>query len=226
VLARWYLWAPGLLAANVIWYELGPTFAVAGWMVLAVGLLVVGIRWRHDDLRLQAYILAVAAVARCGAVNVHAPVTLSRFEDPVVVGAGVTLLCFVAQMLTPRHGRPPLTTSPAVAWLDGHARTGFALLGTALLTVLLYHETSARVLTMAWSIEAAAILVFGFVAHERAMRLSGLLLLATCIVKLFAIDFRELDAMARIISFIVLGLLLVAASWVYTRYRDQLHRYL
>ena len=79
---------------------------------------------------------------------------------------------------------------------------------------------------MAWSIEAAAILVFGFVAHERAMRLSGLLLLATCIVKLFAIDFRELDAMARIISFIVLGLLLVAASWVYTRYRDQLHRYL
>ena len=47
------------------------------------------------------------------------------------------------------------------------------MLGTALLTVLLYHETSARVLTMAWSIEAAAILVFGFVAHERAIGWAG-----------------------------------------------------
>ncbi len=205
---------------------LGESFTVVGWMAFAVGLLLVGVRRRHDDLRLQAYILAVAAVTRCWAVNFYASAAPSRFADPAVVGAGVSLLCFMAQMLAPRPGRPPVTTAPAVAWLDGHARMGFALLGTVLLTVLLYHETSARVLTMAWGIEAAAILVLGFVAHERALRLSGLLLLATCIVKLFALDFRELDAMARIISFIVLGLLLVSASWVYTRYRDQLHRYL
>jgi hypothetical protein len=30
--------------------------------------------------------------------------------------------------------------------------------------------------------------------------------------------------MSRIVSFIVLGFLLLAASWVYTRYREQLKR--
>jgi hypothetical protein len=226
VLARGYVWASALLAISLLWYELGPTFASVGWMGLVVGLLIVGIRWKLDDLRVQAYLLAVATFALCWVATLEASSAAPGLADPRVVGGAVIVLLFVAQLLTPRTGAPLLTTSPSVAWLDGHARTGFAMLGTGLMTVLLYHETSARMLTMAWGVEAAAILVFGFVARERALRLSGLLLLAVCVVKLFALDFRELDAMARIISFIVLGLLLVAASWVYTRYRDQLHRYL
>ncbi len=225
-LARGYLWAAALLATSLLWYEVGPAFAAAAWAGLVVGLLIAGIRGQHDDLRTQAYLLSVAAVARSVATTFDASLAAPGLADPRVACGTVIVLLFVAQLLAPRPGAAPIAASPAVAWLDGHARMGFAMLGTGLLTVLLYHETSARVLTMAWGLEAGTILVFGFAARERALRLSGLLLLAACIVKLFALDFRELDAMARIISFIVLGLLLVAASWIYTRYRDQLHRYL
>jgi uncharacterized membrane protein len=37
---------------------------------------------------------------------------------------------------------------------------------------------------------------------------------------------RNLETLPRIFSFIVLGLLLVGVSWIYTRFRDQVRRYL
>jgi len=50
--------------------------------------------------------------------------------------------------------------------------------------------------------------------------------LAVCTGKLFFWDLRNLDTLPRIVSFIVLGLLLVAVSWIYTRFRDQVQRIL
>ena len=47
-----------------------------------------------------------------------------------------------------------------------------------------------------------------------------------CTLKLFFWDLRNLETLPRIISFIVLGLLLVTVSWVYTRFRDQVQRFL
>jgi uncharacterized membrane protein len=44
--------------------------------------------------------------------------------------------------------------------------------------------------------------------------------------KLFVYDLRELDTVSRILSFIVLGVMLMAASWLYTRFRDKLSRLL
>ena len=58
------------------------------------------------------------------------------------------------------------------------------------------------------------------------LRLSGLALFLICTVKLFFWDLRNLETLPRIISFIVLGLLLVTVSWVYTRFRDQVRRFL
>ncbi len=58
------------------------------------------------------------------------------------------------------------------------------------------------------------------------LRLSGLALLFLCILKLFAYDLQQLEALARILSFVVLGLVLLAVSWVYTTYREQIRKLL
>jgi hypothetical protein len=221
-LVRWYPWVPATLGAALVSYEARAEFVAPGWIMLAVALLLFGLRRRIDEYRVQGYLLSVAASGVCWATNFSEP----GWHDATAAGVVVIVLCFAGQLISLRPGAPPLTERSFAGWLDRHARMGYALLGTLLLTALLYWEASARALTVAWSIEAAAILVFGFIAHERALRLSGLVLLAVCIVKLFAMDFRELDALSRIVSFIVLGVLLVAASWVYTRYREQLHKYL
>jgi len=81
-------------------------------------------------------------------------------------------------------------------------------------------------LTVAWGIEGLALLGAGFPLRDRVQRLSGLLLFLICVLKLFLYDLRELETINRIISFIVLGVILVSVSWVYTRFRDRIQRYL
>ena len=93
-------------------------------------------------------------------------------------------------------------------------------------TALLQDFVSGRRLTLAWSAEAITLLGAGIGLQRRQLRLSGLLLFAVCMGKLFFWDFSQLDTMSRILSFIGLGCLLIAASWAYSRFREQIHRYL
>ena len=79
---------------------------------------------------------------------------------------------------------------------------------------------------MAWGGEGLVLLVSGFPLRDRILRLSGLALLVACILKLFLWDLRHLDTLPRIFSFIVLGLILVGVSWIYTRFRERVQRYL
>jgi len=81
-------------------------------------------------------------------------------------------------------------------------------------------------LTIAWGLEGVALLAAGFPLADRVLRLSGLAILVGCIGKLFFWDLSYLDTLPRIFSFIVLGALLVGVSWVYTRFREQVERYL
>jgi len=81
-------------------------------------------------------------------------------------------------------------------------------------------------LTIAWGVQGVALLAAGFPLRDRLLRLSGLAILLFCILKLFVYDLSYLDTLPRIFSFLVLGLILVAVSWVYTRFRDRVARYL
>jgi uncharacterized membrane protein len=53
-----------------------------------------------------------------------------------------------------------------------------------------------------------------------------LFLFLVCVMKLFFYDLRQLGTFNRILSFIVLGAILIAVSWIYTRFRDRIQRYL
>ena len=79
---------------------------------------------------------------------------------------------------------------------------------------------------LSWSLEGIVLLAAGFAARERMLRLSGLGLLLLCIGKVFFFDLRNLETMYRILSFIGLGLILLAVSWIYTRFREELRRLL
>ena len=89
-----------------------------------------------------------------------------------------------------------------------------------------WYRVSGSLLTVAWGGEGLVLLVSGFPLRDRILRLSGLALLVACILKLFLWDLRHLDTLPRIFSFIVLGLILVGVSWIYTRFRERVQRYL
>ena len=185
-------------ACDGLWL-LTPAAATAPALALfTLALLFAGLR-RH------AYAVAALAFARCWWSN------LAGGLDPVLATATVVACLYAAQFLSAR---------------DSRARWYLSLLGTALWTLLLYYQVAGNLRTVAWGIEGVALLGSGFPLRDRALRQSGMALLLGCILKLFVWDLRHLETLARIFSFLALGLFLVGVSWVYTQFRDRVARYL
>ena len=92
--------------------------------------------------------------------------------------------------------------------------------------MLLFHEVAGRVLTVAWGIQGLSLLLAGFPLRERCLRLSGLVLLLGCVLKLFLYDLRYLDMPHRVASFLVLGVILIGVSFFYSRFRERISRFL
>jgi len=149
-----------------------------------------------------------------------------------MVSAAVLIRCLGLDMSA---ARPIVAVAPVIAifWatmlrrrLGSFFRIIFSLLATVLLGALIFHEVGGSILTVAWGAEAIVLLAAGFALRDRVLRLSGLALFLVCTLKLFFWDLRNLETLPRIMSFIVLGLLLVAVSWVYTRFRAQVQKFL
>jgi uncharacterized membrane protein len=68
-----------------------------------------------------------------------------------------------------------------------------------------------------WMAYGAMLMVVGFFRRSAFVRWQALLLIAVTIVKVFVYDVSQLDRGYRIVSFIVLGVLLLAISFVYQR---------
>ncbi|MCE5307811.1 MAG: DUF2339 domain-containing protein [Acidobacteriales bacterium] len=216
-LCRAYLYTAAFLAFVLMRFELGRVFTVTGWSLFALVLLALGLRYRLDDLRWQSYLLSIGAFIRSWNTNFYIPESLGGWRMRVLTGA-IVIACFYAgEFVCPRR---------AVDRIGARARVMFSLLATLLLAVLLFYEVSGALLTVAWGLEGVALMVAGFSLRERSMRLSGLTLLGVCIGKLFFYDLRRLDTPHRILSFILLGLFLLGVSWIYTRFRDEVRRYL
>lgn len=70
-----------------------------------------------------------------------------------------------------------------------------------------------------WSLFALALLLTGTIKVVKALRYTGLALFALVAWKIFSVDLENLDPVYRIIAFIVLGLLLLTASFVYLKFK-------
>jgi uncharacterized membrane protein len=70
-------------------------------------------------------------------------------------------------------------------------------------------------LSLVWAVYGGAMLAFGHVRQNKLLRLMALALLAATTFKVFLFDLSELDQVYRIVSFIVLGLVLLGVSFLY-----------
>jgi uncharacterized membrane protein len=94
-------------------------------------------------------------------------------------------------------------------------------LAVALLFLLWSHHASDNLLTLDWGLTAIATLIAGTMLRERTLRWCGLAGLLASVVRLTFYDLPQLEPAARITVFVVLGLVLIGASWIYTRFRER-----
>lgn len=81
-------------------------------------------------------------------------------------------------------------------------------------------------LTTAWALLALVVLGTGLGLRERLYRLGGFTILTLAVGRLFIVDVWRFDTLFRIVSFIVLGGVLLALSFVYHRFAELLRRWL
>jgi uncharacterized membrane protein len=74
-------------------------------------------------------------------------------------------------------------------------------------------------LSVLWALYASLLTGIGIFRQIRGARLLGILLLGATVLKVFLVDLSELETFYRIISFIVLGLVLLAVSYGYNQFK-------
>jgi hypothetical protein len=97
-----------------------------------------------------------------------------------------------------------------------------------LLTLMLALKMRAGMVTVAWGVEALSIIVFAFLIKERSFRLTGFLLLLACFAKMLLLDMwsRAWTWPDRYITFFIVGVAMVSASFLYNKYSDKIRQFL
>ena len=82
-------------------------------------------------------------------------------------------------------------------------------------------QTPQVLLSAFWSATGLAAVVYGLVRDDKRLRLGGLALLGLAAAKVIVYDLKELDEIYRVLSFVALGLLLLAGAFAYQRIRKE-----
>ncbi len=81
-------------------------------------------------------------------------------------------------------------------------------------------------LTVLWAAYGIGAIAVGIVLNDSRVRLAGLGVLAVAVVKLFAFDVFQLEAVYRVAAFVTLGILLLATGLAYQRYSNEVKGFL
>lgn len=81
-------------------------------------------------------------------------------------------------------------------------------------------------LTASWAALAALLFAAGFVLRERMHRWLGLGILACAVGRVFLSDVWKLETIYRILSFMALGVVLLALGFIYNKYQEKIREWL
>lgn len=77
-------------------------------------------------------------------------------------------------------------------------------------------------LTILWGSYALFLVVLGIFKRKKHLRISGIVLICFSILKLFLYDTTHLDALRKTIVFVILGFLVLVASFFYNKYTNKI----
>ena len=80
--------------------------------------------------------------------------------------------------------------------------------------------------TFGWSLVALLLAGLGFLWQDRAYRRTGLGLFSLAVIRVAAVDTLKLPEVYRVLAYLCLGISLIAVSFLYSRFRTQLRRWL
>ena len=213
-IAKTYWWAA--LALVVVWtfQHLPIPWQPLLFAAFCVLLLAVA-GWRKHLLSAEGsglFALMTFAAFVCDAA--HAP-GLRSLAAILIVPAATSLSLLSAH----EHAA---AAKPALSVISGLAAGSLWLWATRWCAWHGYQHS----LTVAWSVTALVVLGAGLALRERVYRTGGFLILALAIGRIFLVDVWQLETLFRILSFLSLGGVLLLLGFLYSRYSEQIRRWL
>jgi uncharacterized membrane protein len=214
----WRAWdlhgaAPAFREAALAWAGI-----VAAVFAVAISLLA---RKREDPIRAASWAPLVAAtiLGLALAIDGHQRAFTPALNAPFAGGFAVAIALFAAGALGTAGAVPAFA---AVAYL-------FLLLTAEIYAcgewphpgldadVIRFRVQVA--VSIAWTVYAAALVAIGFWRNSGFLRWSGIAIFLVTVAKVFLVDLDRLETVYRVGSFLVLGVLLLAISYLYQRAR-------
>lgn len=208
-----------------------------GWFVESAVLLWLGSQIKSELLNIFALTALLLGIGRLLFFDNFTSTTLIFNMRMAVHGVAVAVLAFVAYKAYQRE-EDEVRTIGAIAII---AMNVLALVALSREVADYYNQqmmtrirgpvisvpqwTEARSITIArdftysalWMAYGAMLMIVGFWRASAFVRWQALILIAATIVKVFVYDTSQLDKVYRILSFVVLGILLLAISFAYQR---------
>ena len=209
-------------AAAAVQVATDPFWTTVGWVALLLVAVAAARRADAPAVRFGAHGLAAALTVKVFIID---SVTLSPFEPSAPVaalsGRPVAFVLAVAALygLAWRFDavEPALTDHERSKHVSVDA--GYAVAATVLVLTLLGVELSGLGASVAWALFGLSLLGVGLAVDRRGVRALGVGVLGVTTAKVFLYDTNDLDILARTLSFLVVGAILLVASYVYARSR-------
>ena len=206
----------------------GPALVLA-WVVQGVALLPIARRTGDDVAVSGVFVFLGLALAHTLAYEARPDALAYGVES--LTGAALALGAVVGgALVVARAGLGSASIPPRLLWL-GAGAVGLYLVSIGIVDSfqsgvsgrgglgLGDAQQGQAVLSALWSVVGVGLLWLGLGRDARAVRLAGFALLAVAVGKVFAVDMAALDSGLRVLSFILLGLLLLAGAFAYQRMR-------
>jgi uncharacterized membrane protein len=188
-----------------------------GWFLslLAAGLALFAVACIRKSAEAASYAAVLSLVA----------LTAWFYRLPIAPVSGWDVGGFAAMAVAQQFGR-----RRELPWFGRTVQdvtSGIAIFGAwFLLHRLLDTIAGGFLLTICWSLYAFVVLGLGFILRERTYRLLGLMILGTAIARVFLVDVWQFETIYRILSFLVLGAVLLIIGFLYNRLAETLRRWL
>lgn len=196
--------ALALVVTHVELASVSPHLRPLMWAAGGSGAIIVGLQTRN-----RWSFAAAAGFAGMASLLVLEAYGRSGVNELARLGTAAITLSVIAALAMALARCGEVTTSRA-AWIVTLSGLGLVIGAEA-------GSQHHALLSIAWAGYAAVLLVIGFLRRNRPLRLGGLGLLGLVAAKLVLHDLADAAPLHRVLSFLVVGVLMIAASFAYHR---------
>lgn len=232
-------WLGTAVTTALIYLELRPEFISIGWSLLALVLLAAAWLLRREIFTAQSLVLLGAAALRAFAYNLF-EITSSptipfwNTRSTTVSTASIVMLAALPIAFAISRATQSRQTSlanilknpSAFDFLLARPEQPFFFVPYSLLAILIAFELRTGMITLGWIALGLAAFLAALPIGERSYRLGGLSLLLIGLVKIVLVDIWSLSTTDKILTFVITGVVLMLVSFLYSRYRETILKFL